>query len=259
VLLSIYPTIQLITTILLLCPLVGLTQNDKFLIFQNTKNKIYWGVYYSPEYANVISKGEHNPDLEKNIRRLNKENPIAKYGDTKGIYVGQEVNERWSIEIGLSHSSRGYQTPKEVFDYDPLIYDSGYFYSLVNDITHFRTEHNYRYIGIPIGLNYRSTKGRFKFIASMGVTPEMRLDSELTLFQYFEDGRILSRNIGLSSRSNLFNLTPYLGSGIEYQLFPKILIRAVPTVRWGASAVVKHTTIEHLYNAGLQFGISIIQ
>lgn len=258
-LLSIYPTIQLITTILLLCPLVGFTQADKFIAVQNTKNKIYWGVYYAPEYASVISKGESNPYLENNLRRISKENPEAKYGDTKGFYIGQEVNERWSIEIGLSHSSRGYQTPKEVFDYDLWDFDYEYSSGFVNGITHFRTEHNYRYIGIPIGLNYKSRKGRLKCIVTVGLTPEMRLDSELTFFQYFEDGRILPRTLGVSSRSNLFNLTPYLGSGIEYQLFPKILIRAVPTVRWGTSAVVKHTTIEHLYNAGLQFGICIIQ
>ena len=230
--------------ILLFLAPFGLSAQDS----TSTKFK-HWAIGFtiSPDYCYRILTTDGSVS-SKNIVSSRNENEQAQYGVTKGFNVCCFFKKYFSIETGINYSNSGYRT-KDFSDFiyfgppDPYI------------PTKTKSIYNYDCIDIPLKTNFIFGKKKLHFIASAGIITDFLLFRTETQTAEYSDGTIMTSNFKSQSGFNFVNLTLLLSAGADINLSKKFNLRIEPTYRYSLDIRDTSPIKEHLWSAGLNFGL----
>ena len=224
------------------------------------KSRFSIGAYFSPDAADIYLQSTDNKQSTEDFIENRNSRETMKFGYTTGLSVVYLLNEKFSLETGLEYSNKGYQTKKVGLNFgvgqglsNPprgFVFDEG-----SETATDVRFVYHYQYAGIPVKLNYTVGNGKWRFISSIGLTAEYLMRASSTTVLYYDEERPNRENDIDDQDYNTFNLSPSISAGVDYQLNPRMSLRAMPTFRAGLLKIMDDTPVTgYLYSAGVQLG-----
>lgn len=211
---------------------------------ERTFNRVLVGINLSHDYCSrtVVNRMESNDSFGG----LEAEE-TGKPGFTIGYNVCINLNRRFGLQGGIQYSVKGYQTVTT-----GLVFGSG-----INPSTGTRTTttmrdiYKFKYMDIPLIVNYTPGKNKFSFFASAGLT--------LNVLMGVTETRVFGNPVTSRDRSpvrstktyNRFNLSPVLSAGFDYQASDNVHLRVEPTFRYGLLKISDGPERSYLWNMGL--------
>ena len=220
-------------------------------------NRFTLGLYFSPDVADRLLKSTDGNQATEVLIDSRNPTELAKFGYTTGVSIAYHITDHFSIESGIEHSNKGFKTKKQKLTFGEIIDPNrrpGFGDPDLSASTEVRTIYNYDYIGIPIKLNYTAGKGKLKFISSIGFTAEYLLNASSTRVMYTENEDPDCTTEKSDFHYRTFSLSPSISAGVDYQLNPRMSLRAMPSVRAGVISIIDAPITAYLYNFGFQMG-----
>lgn len=217
----------------------------------------YVGAYVSPDLAFRSLSNNDGSQTSEDVIESREDTEEYKLGYTAGLTYGFTYNRKWGFETGIQYSNMGYRTAKDELVFGDLIDPRrGFVYSSSgpNAPTHARFVDHFEYLGIPIGLKYWSGTEKWRFSASIGATANYLVRASSTLVLYYDNDNPERSNQTSQTDYDKFNVIPFVGAGVEYQLNVRMSLSAMPIVRYGTLNIIDAPITGKLYNGGIQFG-----
>lgn len=127
-------------------------------------SKFSIGIAVSPEMGyrsfNPTSKGEKNDFLMNVGKPMRDSLESPKFCYSFGIYSTYQLSKRFSLELGVYYANKGYKIDDITFttaNYPEEAGKGSIFY-------------NFRYIDVPLNMNFYIINRKFKFFVSTGIT-----------------------------------------------------------------------------------------
>lgn len=224
---------------------IGLSAQDSTL-----KTLKHWNIGYtvSPDYCYRIVKSDGSVTMN-NIVTFRNENEVPQFGITSGFNVGYFFTKHFTIETGINYSNRGYRT-KYFSDFiSPSGIPDPFIPTKINYI------YNYNFIDIPLKINFVAGKKKLQFIASAGISTNFLLFLKETRIAEYSDGRKITSYPKPQTGFDFSDLTILLSAGTDINLTNKLNLRIEPTYRYSLGIKQTSPIKEHLWSAGLNFGL----
>lgn len=203
--------------------------------------KIRIGVIYTPKYSyRTLAYGTPNTWVEK----LRNTEEIGSYGFTAGLALRKAITARIGIETGLYYTNLGVQTKQE-----PLIWtDTTHTDYPINSKTLF----HYKYMEIPLKINYFLGAGKIKYFVSAGVSECVFMRKKSTVMLNYEDEHTEIQTSRHKLGYTKLNTTMILGAGINCPLNRRLILVVEPVYQlFLNSIVVDKMSKEYLWSVGL--------
>lgn len=198
------------------------------------------GVSYSPDLCFRQLKYSQTNDWVSDYRN---EEEVPKFGFTIGLNFRYHLNTKFIFETGLLYADKGFQTKETTILW-------------VNPSselpTKSKTEFQFRYLEIPVGLNYVINSSRVRYYISAGAIVSRFLAKRTILKLEYANGN--SSKIGSTQELGYdkFNLSVAVGFGLTYQLSKRFSFDIEPVYRQGITSITGDKNAgEYLYTLGL--------
>jgi hypothetical protein len=216
---------------------------------QNAENKeskkIQVGVYYSLDrcFRNLEAVDENDTSSLNFIDYRNYYEEL-KYGFTSGISIRYELKNRLLIETGLQYSDKGYQ--RRDYVYLPSAPDSTLY--IIN-------RENFKYLSIPLQFNTYFFKKKIGIYSSFGISTDFLVDA--THISKVK-GSDKYKNVHKSQYDyNLFNVTPFIGLGVDFTISKNMNLQIEPTFRYSILKTIDEKPItSYLWNSGIRISLN---
>lgn len=196
-------------------------------------------------YRSLVNtdNGEWNPMII-GLRNDMEQAKISYSGD---VFAGFVLNPKWSLELGVGFTNRGYRTGKLDVKTSNYLEDG----LLTGRIT----THDY-YLDIPIRVNFMAGKKSVKLLTSAGLITGLFITETSTMIvkgtDYNESSTIEPYYISDFEKVNLFAS----GSvGIDWQMHPMWHLRSEAFFQYGLLKIIDAPVSARLYNGGISVGI----
>lgn len=174
--------------------------------------------------------------------------------------LGFQLSRRFDLDAAVGYHQVGWQ---QHFDLSQLTFGDmidprrGYIYQ-TNDVAipqRSTTHAIFHYLSVRIGAGLTLGEGRWRSITNIGVMPAWLLAARTRTFTEYVDGReeVVSRPP--NEQFNVFNLFPYLGSGIAFNPGGRWEWRLQPTVRYGVNRIIDAPITAHLFSGTVDLGV----
>jgi hypothetical protein len=180
------------------------------------------------------------------------------YYTNTGIRLGVNITKCISVETGVGYAYNSYKanTGQLVFGsqwngngYDPINNDS---LRLPNSVTF---TYAYHFISIPLAANFTFGKNKVRALITTGANFDLLLKA--TTSSKWDNDPAHKYTSSTTTRYSAFNLTPFLGIGIDYQISSLMSLRVMPVAYFQALHNVKGTPLtEHLYSGGINVALN---
>jgi hypothetical protein len=242
----------IIATLLFACSIIYASDSTSF-------KRLYVGVSFTPAasyrlLADNPSVAASNPSqyATKSERddMIKFRNKIEKpdFGFNVGLRVGVNVTSFFSIETGFEYARKVYR-----YEIDSL--SLGYQWNgstyTATESAKFKVYENYRYLDIPVALNFSIGKKRLKGIISTGSYFEILLDKTNTGVLRVDGGKSERNTRFDNSPFNTFNISPFLGAGVDYRINGMMHVRVMPIAQMQALKNIDTAITEYLWSAGI--------
>jgi len=219
-------------------------------------SKFSIGVAVSPEMGyrsiNPTSKGKKN-DFFMNVGKPmldSLESPKICY--SLGIYSTYQLSKRFSLELAVYYANKGYKIDEIKFTTVTNPDDGG-----VGSVFY-----NYRYVDVPLNVNFYIINKKVKLFLSTGLTANVLINKKTVISSdEFDVSTMNERNKPTRDNIAPFNISFNGSLGLEYELSNHFTLRLQPhyqrflttidTSKW----VDDEYTIK-LYNYGIRLGAS---
>jgi hypothetical protein len=204
------------------------------------------GYNFSPDYSYrtlKISNGAVLPDF---LIKLRNDIEIAKPGFTTGLNFRVDFSNRVAFETGIQYSNKGYKTKNQGLVYSP---------SYATAPSAARSTYAYQYIGIPLKARWTFGGNRIRLGASAAIMANFLLNEKATIHFKLPDGSTKKSSQSSTSEFKKIDISPMISFGIDWKLTVKTHLFGEPTFRYGLIKTVDAPVAEHLWSAGLNFGI----
>lgn len=216
---------------------------------KSSSKKIQIGINYSPDYNYRTLTINHKTQGATQVKDIRNKTESPKFGYTAGLQIALTFHPKIALNIGLQYSNKGYklkEKPHAISESD-LLNEQHYIAT--------RFKYTFHYIDFPLSISYLLGKKRMQMVASTGVTANIFIKEYLSIFRNTESNQIY---INLPSHYNYhkFNLSATISCGINYHLHSKIDVRLEPTFRYQLLKVINSDLSAHLWNFGMNTGLS---
>jgi opacity protein-like surface antigen len=217
------------------------------LLFCQTKDtakqdKIQIGIIGSADYCYRSLKADA---ASKWISDMRDTLEIPKLGYTLGISCLYEINKNIKIDVALLYSESGEKTKKYLLDNNNDI-------RLPSNNTFI---YKYRYLDIPLKVNYYFLNKKLKLYATAGVSANVFLSKKTTsILEYSNFDTEKSKSVSSTGFSKI-NFAVLAGAGFNYSVSNKLDIKVEPIYRRSITSIINAPIKEYLYSTGLNFGI----
>lgn len=229
-------------------------------------------IFWSPDFASYRLQDDQAGSNAALVSAIEK-NESHKVSSTIGALLNYKIKKHWSLQSGVTFSRTDISIAPETIYAQPdntgkvkyrINTSSGYGYVLptfstnprVGDSVYaFSSEHTLHYIGIPVGLMYTLSKGRFSLNAAFGVSVNIlhkaKIETEI------ENGF----GNEIETVDNIQGMKPYYlggqaGVGIDYNFNRRIALSFQPTYRFALNAINKDVPVlSHPHSLGLLTGL----
>ena len=206
------------------------------------------GLSFSPDYCYRKLK----PDASvKWIADQRDSMEIPKFGFTSGVNALYRFRNKIIIEAGIQYSEKGYKTKEYVYNYisptgqpDPAVPKQAMW------------KYSYRYLDIPIKIDYSILTGRLNLFFSGGISSNIFLSEKITIIEEFQDGSIkkgFPKNT--MTKYSPLNFSVLGGLGIDFALTKRIHIRVEPTYGHFITSIIDAPIKGYLFSTGLNTGV----
>lgn len=230
--------------------------------------------FFSPDRASYrLEKGDLSTS-QFNADRI-KQSEQHEFSSTSGILVDYRLNSRWSLQSGITFSNTNISIEPQIlyaeknntgdvkyqinfssgsvftlptFQRSPVVGDSIYASAAV---------HKLRYVGIPVALEYRLTKGKLSLEvmagAGINILTKGKLETELQQGTNNEID-ILDNIQGLKS----IYINGLTGLGANYTVTKRISLTVMPTARFALTPINKGSVVKtYPSTVGVAIGLKI--
>lgn len=174
------------------------------------------------------------------------------YACNVGINIGVRLTKFIAIETGLAYSHMAYSFKLEDLTFGSQWNGTGF----VAADGYAKIKYNYHYLDIPLGLHFSLGKNKVKAAINTGTYFNVLLNN--TRKWEFKEGDILSdgRENNTTDYAR-FNISPFLGIGIDYQISSLMSLRIMPIAQFQALRNINDKPItEHLYAGGIHVALN---
>jgi hypothetical protein len=190
------------------------------------------GVSFSPDIAYRTLSGDNESAIKQ---RNNAESAL--FGYTTGANVAYHLGNRFSIESGVHFSPKGYRSVIQVTDSEAQVVGEG----VIKDV--------YDYLEMPVKVNYITGKAPVRWTFGAGVIGGWLLEAR-SIIKYDK-----TNTYTVTDNFERFNLSATISAGIDWQIAPRLNLKAEPTLRYGLTKISDAAIDTRLWNLGLQTGI----
>lgn len=228
---------------------------------KNAKNdkkefkRVYIGVSFTPEatyrylHSNYTPTGTNNP--QDPVEYGNKHSTPA-FGLNAAVKVGINLTHWLAIESGVGYSLSRYQYKADRYYTSNLL--SGV---LVNQADSFQTadRETYQFLAVPVGLRFSMGHRKVRGIIAAGVDLDFLIQQNSRYTYTYADGSEVQDRKVQTSNFNTFNVSPYLGVGIDCYLSQVVVLRIMPQAQIQGLKNINAPITEYLWNAGINFSL----
>ncbi len=230
-------------------------------------------VFYSFESVGTQTKNDF-PRFREDERNIIKNNEKSKEVSTKGLLINLALNNKWSIETGITATSiTTHFKPRTIYarpdDNGRINFRFSCAAGTTNlivkqgnppasgDSLHASSSNNrLQYIGIPLSIRYLFTAGNFSLQPGLGVSlfilTENKIETDLTTNTGIQ--KITAGNINGLKQTYLNGMFSLKAS---YNINKFLSVDFTPAARFGLSSINKQTPVKTNINTiGAGFGIS---
>jgi hypothetical protein len=212
------------------------------------------GLNVSPDFCYRMlrnhDKTQSTNDAIKAWDRLD----MCKFGYTLGLNASKYFSKCFSIETGLQFSNKGFATKKLINSYMSIDSVTGlpeFIPGSGNMSISTKFYYNFYYLDIPIRTIFKFGKKKIQFISSIGLTTNILLKANQTMVDEYQDGRKEHQRMKIQYNFNSLNLSPNIGTGIEFKINNKSNLRIESMLRFGIRRINDGPMATHLWNLGL--------
>ncbi len=208
--------------------------------------QIFIGFNFSPGYDCRTLKNNGDGSFADEVIKIRNKGETGKSGYSTGLNFCLAITKLFSFKTGIQYSNKGYQTKKH-----GLVYEQPEPGAPISA----KFVYNYHYIDIPMKVNVMVGKGKTRFISSAGFATNFLLNSnQKNVFEY-SNGKTEIKRQSMSQEFKKVNISPTISLGAECKLKDKMYVRIEPTFSYGILKNIDTPITEHLWNAGLNFGL----
>ncbi|MDQ6888662.1 MAG: hypothetical protein M3Z56_00045 [Bacteroidota bacterium] len=231
-------------------------------------------VFFSPDLVSTNIKDDH-PRFREDDRHKIQQNEDIRFSSTIGLLIDYALGNNWMLGSGLTYSTRiiGIK-PKTIYarpDDNGNVnfrYNCSAGYSFVNvtssnvpvagdSLNALHSSNTLEYIGVPLVVKHKFTKGRFSLITGAGIAANFLTKGNIeTTVQTSTGNKSVSTNKIEGLKSLYFNGSVLAGA--EYKLSRTLGIAFTPTARFAITSINKDTPVKtNLNSVGLTVGVTI--
>lgn len=173
------------------------------------------------------------------------------YAMSAGFRLGANLSKMVSVETGFDYARTGYKYKMDNLQFGPD--DQGNFPSSTGWA---KFEDVYHYLDIPLAVNLKFGSKKVRALVSTGTYLNVLLRKN-TRTEYEAEGHHGKGVREDRSPFARFNISPFLGIGIDYKISSLMSLRVMPMAQFQALHNVKGTPItEHLYSGGINVALN---
>ncbi|MCW8898382.1 MAG: PorT family protein [Flavobacteriales bacterium] len=215
------------------------------------KSKFSIGIAVSPEMGyrsfSPTSKGEKNDFLMNVSKPMLDSLESPKFCYSFGIYSTYQLSKRFSLELGIYYANKGYKA-------DDIIFTTVFYPEETEKGSIF---YNYRYIDVPLNVNFYIINRKVKLFLSAGLTANILINQKnIVKIDNFDTSFYNDRK---PTRNDIapFNMAFNGSLGLEYELSQHFNLRLQPHYQQFLTAIQESefATLK-LYNYGIRLGTS---
>lgn len=174
-------------------------------------------------------------------------------GCTGGISIARRLGTHWMLSLGLSYGRCGYiyeHTNNNWVATDGVAADPA-----LNLAATFRSIDEFRYLGLPIGIERSFGKGRFRPLLRFIVTSAWMSSAKHIVSTEYSDGTSRRTTYDYQSDMNEMNLFTTLHAGCGYQVNERLRLFLLPYGSLGILEIVDAPISARLWSLGVATGV----
>ena len=215
--------------------------------------RIYIGFSVTPDvsyrylHGNFEPSGVSQADVQGAVSYGNSHS-IPEFGINASFKLGINLTHWLAIESGVGYSLIRYR-------YNSNRYSSptGFTGNIINQADTFNTTdiETYQYMTVPLGLRLSIGHRKVRAIIAAGADFDFLIRQTAVYTHAYANGVTINGTDVATSNFNTFNLSPYLGVGIDCYFSPTFVLRIMPQAEIQGLKNINTPVTEYLWNAGL--------
>lgn len=202
------------------------------------------GLRFSPDLCYRTLSNNTSKDSVNAVINSRNEQEALLLGFTTGFGFDYRFSEQFGFEAGIQYSDKGYRRKIEsnnpLQPNDPFIPEKAVY------------EYHFKYLEIPLGINYTGDGERVHFYASGGLISHFLLQADEEVNLIFPGGKAEKRKQPSPYTFNRFMLSAQVSAGIALDIGKRIELRIDPVFRYGLLKINDTLVTANLWSAGLQ-------
>lgn len=186
------------------------------------------------------------------FRTLTVNGPL--YGDPLGKRADENDAQVWSYCLGIQND-----LAKHVFWDAGIAYvQNGEDYSFVGSDSTYSYQTRYHFIAMPLKVNYKIQKNRFRFYAGVGLLPQMNISNKRTIQWQVNNETAKEISEALSEKTTPFSLSGLLNFGlmIDFNKGFSLLISPELRIQFNSSYEQFQSYVHNNQSYGISFGLT---
>ena len=183
-------------------------------------------------YRFLSNNNDDDPITDEIIRHYDTyETPAAAY--RFAIAGDFQLSKHFNLEVGASLTRNQYVYSNSDLTFVDFVDPRRGFIRDIDQVKTYERRVNYIYAGAPIRGIYRAGLTSLKFIGHIGVSPQILLDNYFKSTVTYQDGTKDKTESESPDHLAKFNLSPFFGVGLEWELADKWSLRTEAVARYG--------------------------
>jgi hypothetical protein len=210
--------------------------------------RVYIGISATPDLSNrYLHNGSNNPAgnpgyTQTIISDFNSKS-VPEFGFNAAFKVGINLTHWLAIESGVGYSLIQYH-----------FNDNAYTYS-GTDSFKIQAREVYHYMAIPLGLRFSMGHRKVRGVIAAGVDFDFLIKQQANIKDVYANNITNTNELVQTKNFNTFNLSPYLGLGIDCHLSPAVVLRIMPVAQIQSLKNINTPISEYLYNIGINVSL----
>jgi len=230
------------------------SQHDDYKTFK----RVYLGFSVTPAasyrylHGNFVPAGISQADVQGTIGYSN-QHSFPEFGVNATFKVGINLTHWLAIESGVGYSLIRYGFQSDQY-FTPDIWNGIH----TNGTDSFKTvdKENYQYFTVPVGLRFSIGHRKVRGVIAAGAELDFLVKQKAVYTYTNANGQVQNGvNIQEPHNFNTFNVSPYLGVGIDCHLSRVVVLRIMPQAQIQALKNINTPITEYLWNAGLNISL----
>lgn len=248
-----------ITTLLIVLLFAGeLSAKKNNSNTDDSYKRVYIALSFTPTATyrylnkNIVPGGTNNGDIQNVIDNTNSISH-PQIGCHIGLKLGVNIKRWFAIETGVQYSFLQYRYSSNHV-YSHTIWNGSNF--IPADSFQINGTSTYHYFNIPLAITFTAGKKFVRGVFTLGTDFDFLMRHQTYWTETYPDGSVLSNKITSDTHNfNTFNISPFLGIGLDLCPGKTIKIRIMPVAQMQALQNINTPITERLWNVGLNVSV----